>query len=85
MFISTAKPFPSMAFRRDVRAYLAIEIQHQQRQIQRRQGRPLPSLDGTTVILVDDGIATGSTYVASVHALKELKVPRIIGAIPVGP
>lgn len=50
-----------------------------------RQGRRLPALTDHTVILVDDGIATGSTYFASVDAIRHLKPRRLIGAIPVGP
>ncbi|MCH8041810.1 MAG: hypothetical protein IH977_15925 [Nitrospinae bacterium] len=38
-----------------------------------------------TVLLVDDGVATGSTYLASLLALKEMQVPKVIAAVPVGP
>jgi putative phosphoribosyl transferase len=50
-----------------------------------RQGRPLPQLTGRTVLLVDDGIATGSTFLASVLAIRSLQPRRLVGAIPVGP
>lgn len=65
-------------------------VQTQQREIARRQelyrrGRRLPTLIDRTVILVDDGIATGSTFFASVKSVKHLKPRRLIGAIPVGP
>jgi putative phosphoribosyl transferase len=50
-----------------------------------RQGRPLPSLADRTVILVDDGLATGATFLASVAAIRRLRPRALIGAIPVGP
>ena len=50
-----------------------------------RQGRPLPQLRGRTVLLVDDGIATGSTFIASALAIRNLQPRRLVGAIPVGP
>lgn len=55
------------------------------RQALYRQDRRLPVLTGRTVILVDDGIATGSTFLASVQSIRHLKPHRLIGAIPVGP
>ncbi|HEY5931938.1 MAG TPA: phosphoribosyltransferase [Nitrospira sp.] len=65
-------------------------VQVQQLEIARRQnlyrqGRPLPTLTDRIVILVDDGIATGSTFFASAKSIKHLKPRRLIGAIPVGP
>jgi putative phosphoribosyl transferase len=50
-----------------------------------RQGRPLPRLTGHTVLLVDDGIATGSTFLASSLAIRSLQPHRLVGVIPVGP
>jgi len=55
------------------------------RQVLYRQSRRLPTLIDRTVILVDDGIATGSTFFASAKSIKHLKPRRLIGAIPVGP
>jgi putative phosphoribosyl transferase len=50
-----------------------------------RQSRPFPDLTGHTVILVDDGLATGATFFASVMAIRQ-KCPRLVlGAIPVAP
>ena len=65
-------------------------VQAQQEEIARRQAlyrqdRRLPVLTGRTVILVDDGIATGSTFFASVQSIRSLNTRRLIGAIPVGP
>lgn len=50
-----------------------------------RQGRPLPQLTGRTVFLVDDGIATGSTFMASALAIRSLQPRCLVGVIPVGP
>jgi len=50
-----------------------------------RQGRPLPQLTGRTVLLVDDGIATGSTFMASALAIRSLQPRSLVGVIPVGP
>ncbi len=66
----------------------SVQVQRQEiarRQALYRQGRRLPVLTDRTVILVDDGIATGSTFFASVDAIQHLKPRRLIGAIPVGP
>ena len=65
-------------------------VQVQQREIARRQAlyrqdRHFPTLADRIVILVDDGIATGSTFFASVQSIRHLKPSRLIGAIPVGP
>jgi len=49
-----------------------------------RGGRPLAPLRGRTIILVDDGLATGATMEAAVRALRNLSDGRIIVAAPVG-
>jgi predicted phosphoribosyltransferase len=72
------------------RSDLEEVVQVQQREIMRReslyrQGRSLPMLTDRLVILVDDGIATGSTFFASAESINHLKPRRLIGAIPVGP
>jgi len=69
---------------------LAAAVQAQQKEVTRRvalyrQGRPFPSLKDRTVILVDDGLATGATFFASVTTARQAHPRRIIGAIPVGP
>jgi predicted phosphoribosyltransferase len=48
-----------------------------------RLGRPLPAIHGAAVILVDDGVATGSTVLAAVHALREFGPESITVATPV--
>jgi predicted phosphoribosyltransferase len=47
-----------------------------------RDDRPAPDVQGRTVILVDDGIATGSTMRAAVEALRQLQAARIVVATP---
>lgn len=48
-----------------------------------RGGAPLPDVQGRTVILVDDGVATGSTVLAAVQALRAHHPARIVVAAPV--
>ena len=59
------------------------------RELERRErayrgGRPAPDLRGRTVILVDDGLATGSTMRAAARALRALGPARVVVAVPVG-
>jgi len=66
---------------------LAI-VRQQQEEIRRRievlrGGRPLPSLEGRTVILTDDGIAMGSTMHAAVEMCRHRGAGRVIVAVPV--
>ncbi len=48
-----------------------------------RGGRPLPSIKGRSVILVDDGIAMGSTMHVAVELCRKEGAKRIIVAVPV--
>ena len=48
-----------------------------------RGDRPPPGVRGGTVILVDDGLATGSTMLAAVRALRQQGPARIVVAVPV--
>ncbi len=66
----------------------AIQVQRDEiarRQRLYRKGRPAPVLTGRTIILVDDGLATGATFFASVEAIRSSNPCRLIGAVPVGP
>jgi putative phosphoribosyl transferase len=63
-------------------------LQSEQKELVRRErlyrgNRPFPELSGKTIILVDDGIATGSTMQAAVMALRKHKPASIIIAVPV--
>jgi Predicted phosphoribosyltransferases len=50
-----------------------------------REGRLFPELRGRTVILVDDGLATGSTMRAAAAALRSMGAARLVAAVPVAP
>jgi predicted phosphoribosyltransferase len=50
-----------------------------------REGRRPLDLRGRTVLVVDDGLATGSTMMAAILALRELGPSRVVVAVPVAP
>jgi len=58
------------------------EVDRQQRAY--RGDVPFPDLSGRTVIVVDDGLATGSTMRAAVRALRQSHPAKIVVAVPVG-
>jgi putative phosphoribosyl transferase len=63
-------------------------LKQQRREIKRRiaalrKGRPLPQIADRTVILIDDGIAMGSTMRAAVSLCKNKKAKKIVVASPV--
>jgi putative phosphoribosyl transferase len=60
----------------------------QRKELERREqlyrgDRPVPSVKGRVAILVDDGIATGSSMLAALRALRKLDPGRIVVAVPV--
>ena len=57
------------------------ELQRRERAY--RDNRHAPEVEGKTIILVDDGIATGSTMLAAVAGLRQLNAARIVVAAPV--
>jgi len=48
-----------------------------------RKGKPLPEIEGRTVVLVDDGIAAGSTMKASIAMCRHRRAGKMIVAVPV--
>jgi predicted phosphoribosyltransferase len=61
----------------------------EQRELERREreyrdDRPPPAIRGKVVILVDDGLATGSTMRAAVAAVRKVGPARVVVAVPVG-
>jgi putative phosphoribosyl transferase len=70
-------------------AQLNAIIERERREIERREreyrgGRPPADVQGKTVILVDDGLATGSTMRAAALALRSRKPNKLVIAVPVG-
>ena len=70
--------------------YVAQECERQLREIERRRqlycnGRPPVPLQGRTVILVDDGIATGSTVRVALQGLATVGAARRVVGVPVAP
>ena len=70
--------------------YLEREIAAQEAEIERRQqayraGRPPQPVEGRVAIVVDDGVATGSTAVAALRWARAQGAERVVLAVPVAP
>jgi putative phosphoribosyl transferase len=70
--------------------YVKAESERQRRELARRAlvyrgDRPAPQITGRTVIVIDDGLATGSTMLAALQALDAQAPASLIAAIPVAP
>jgi predicted phosphoribosyltransferase len=63
----------------------AEERELQRREQAYREARPIPDVRGKTVILVDDGLATGATMRAAVATLRAMGAARVVAAVPVAP
>lgn len=58
-------------------------VELERRELEYRDGRPEPDLTDKTIILVDDGVATGSTMLVAVQAIRERHPRHVIVAVPV--
>jgi putative phosphoribosyl transferase len=70
--------------------YLQKEIETELKEIRRRQaayrkGRPAVAVAGRTVIVVDDGIATGGSIRAALRGVKRMAPKKVVLAVPVAP
>jgi len=70
--------------------YLRKETEKQKNEIARRvelyrEGRSIAKLEGRTIILVDDGVATGATMKAAIEALAHESIGKLVVALPVAP
>ena len=70
--------------------YIESEIERKRDEINRRLSAyrgdvPYPSLKNRQIIVVDDGVATGSTLKAALRSVKNRGAKKVIAAIPVGP
>jgi len=80
----------SLAWLRVPPGYVAAEVERQRREILRReevyrQGRPPVPLGGRTVVVVDDGVATGLTARAALIAVSRQGPKEAVLAVPVAP
>lgn len=50
-----------------------------------RDDRPPLQIENRTVVLVDDGVATGASIYAAINALQQMKPARLVVAVPVAP
>lgn len=68
--------------------YIRAEVSRQEEEINRRielyrEGRRISGLEGKTIILVDDGVATGATMKAAIVTLQKEKIEKLVVAVPV--
>jgi predicted phosphoribosyltransferase len=81
---------PTIEYLQVPREHIEQETSRQLDEISRRMtlyrgDRPMPDLRGKTVIVVDDGIATGYTIRAALQGLRRLDPGRLVLAVPVAP
>jgi putative phosphoribosyl transferase len=67
-----------------VREIIAHELAElRRREMAYRGGRPVLQVKNKTAILIDDGVATGSTMRAAIHAIRKMHPTRVVMAVPV--
>lgn len=71
-------------------SYLDGEISKQKGEISRRimlyrKGKGIQDLEGKTIILTDDGVATGATMKVAIETLKKERLKKLVVALPVAP
>jgi len=62
-----------------------VRLELERRNIRFRKGRPFPDLSGRHVIVVDDGLASGFTMLASLDAVRNAGARKTIVAVPTAP
>ncbi|MFQ5729607.1 MAG: phosphoribosyltransferase [Waddliaceae bacterium] len=70
--------------------YIAEEVENEKKEARYRleiyrEGRPPRNLKGKTIIIIDDGLATGSTMKAAIQSIKAEDAKKIVVAVPVSP
>jgi putative phosphoribosyl transferase len=70
--------------------YLEREVHYQESEIERRMrayrgDQPPPDLRGRTVVVIDDGIATGYTFRVALEGVRRQRPERLVAAVPVAP
>ncbi|HZT38823.1 MAG TPA: phosphoribosyltransferase [Bryobacteraceae bacterium] len=70
----------------EIQAIIARELAElERRERAYRHGRPALDVSNRVAILIDDGLATGSTMLAAVRALRALRPAQVVVAVPVAP
>lgn len=76
----------SPALRAHIAAQREVELERiRQRRAQYTPGRRPVAVQGRTVIVVDDGLATGATMIAALHGLRQQGPAQLVCAVPVAP
>ena len=70
--------------------FIEGEVSRQKEEIRRRielyrMGKNIADVGGKTIILIDDGVATGATMKAAIETLREAKIGKLVVALPVSP
>lgn len=70
--------------------YIEVAIERERAEIERRLrayrgDRPPPGVTGKTIVVADDGVATGATTLAAIRSLRKQEPRELILAVPVGP